>query len=52
MSSKLINAFMAGVKSRNPNEPEFHQAVEEWAEVIVPFVAKNKKYFKKNKIKK
>ena len=44
MSSKLINAFMAGVKSRNPNEPEFHQAVEEWAEVIVPFVAKNKKY--------
>ncbi|MFK7809070.1 MAG: Glu/Leu/Phe/Val dehydrogenase dimerization domain-containing protein, partial [Saprospiraceae bacterium] len=32
------------VKERNPNEPEFHQAVEEFAEVIIPFIEKNKAY--------
>lgn len=35
---------MAGVIARNPNEVEFHQAVEEFAEVVVPFVEQNKKY--------
>nr|WP_272932509.1 NADP-specific glutamate dehydrogenase [Sulfidibacter corallicola] len=30
--------FMTWVKQRNPNEPEFVQAVEEVAEVIVPFL--------------
>ena len=36
--------FMAAVKGRNPNEPEFHQAVSEVVETLIPFVNKHKKY--------
>ncbi|MBI1266479.1 MAG: NADP-specific glutamate dehydrogenase [Cryomorphaceae bacterium] len=39
-----IEAFMAGVKERNPNEPEFLQAVQEVAEAIIPFLENNTKY--------
>jgi glutamate dehydrogenase (NADP+) len=39
-----IEAFMAGVKERNPNEPEFLQAVQEVAEAIIPFLDNNPKY--------
>lgn len=28
----------------NPNQPEFHQAVHEWAEVVLPFIDANPKY--------
>ena len=30
--------FLAGVVERNPNEPEFHQAVQELAESVMPLV--------------
>ncbi|MGB0178494.1 MAG: NADP-specific glutamate dehydrogenase [Flavobacteriales bacterium] len=39
-----IQAFMDRVAERNPNEPEFLQAVEEVAEAIVPFMEDNPKY--------
>ncbi len=39
-----VSQFMARLKQRNPNEPEFHQAVHEFAESILPFVAENPKY--------
>ena len=39
-----INKFMDGVKARNPHEKEFHQAVHEVAEVIIPFLEENPKY--------
>ena len=39
-----IQAFMDRVAKRNPNEPEFLQAVEEVAEAIVPFMEDNPKY--------
>jgi glutamate dehydrogenase (NADP+) len=39
-----IDAFMELVRTKNPNEPEFHQAVEEVAETVVPFVEENPKY--------
>lgn len=39
-----LDAFMEGIRQRNPNEPEFHQAVEEWASCVVPFVNENPKY--------
>lgn len=32
------------VTKRNPNEPEFIQAVHEVAETVLPFIEKNKKY--------
>jgi glutamate dehydrogenase (NADP+) len=39
-----IQAFMDRVAKRNPNEPEFLQAVEEVAEAIVPFMEDHPKY--------
>ncbi len=45
----LLEAFMNKVKAKNPNEPEFLQAVEEVAETVIPFIEKNPKY-KKAKI--
>ncbi len=39
-----LTAFMDQIRKNNPNESEFHQAVQEWAETIVPFVEKEKKY--------
>jgi glutamate dehydrogenase (NADP+) len=41
-----IEAFMETVRKRNPNEPEFIQAVEEVAETVIPFIEENPKYKK------
>ncbi|WP_121337318.1 NADP-specific glutamate dehydrogenase [Flavobacterium sp. 123] len=43
-----INDFMAQVEAKNPNEPEFIQAVREFAETVIPFIATKKKYDGKN----
>ena len=43
-----INQFMALVEAKNPNEPEFIQAVREFAETVIPFIATKKKYDGKN----
>ena len=39
-----IDAFMEYAKTRNPNEPEFLQAVKEVAQAVIPFIAENPKY--------
>ncbi|MFT4663257.1 MAG: glutamate dehydrogenase (NADP+) [Polaribacter sp.] len=39
-----LDTFMERVKQINPNESEFHQAVQEFAEVIIPFVEEHPKY--------
>jgi len=39
-SSPELEEFMNGLIRRNPGEPEFHQAVHEVAQHIIPFVAK------------
>ena len=44
-----VAEFMAKIKTRDPNEPEFHQAVHEVASSLMPFIEKNPKY-KKAKI--
>ncbi|HIF08581.1 MAG TPA: NADP-specific glutamate dehydrogenase [Sneathiellales bacterium] len=36
--------FMAGLKRRNPKETEFHQAVGEVAETLIPYLNSNPKY--------
>lgn len=36
--------FMRGLKKRNPGEPEFHQAVQEVVETLMPFVLQNPLY--------
>jgi glutamate dehydrogenase (NADP+) len=39
-----IDAFMADIKSKNPNETEFLQAVHEVAEAVIPYIEENPKY--------
>lgn len=39
-----IKHFMAGLIRRNPGEPEFHQAVQEIAEYLIPFIEDHSKY--------
>lgn len=40
----LLEKFIQKIKENNPNEPEFHQAVEEIAESILPFIEENERY--------
>jgi glutamate dehydrogenase/leucine dehydrogenase len=42
--SKQIETFMAEVIRKNPGEVEFHQAVREVVESVMPFIEKNPKY--------
>jgi glutamate dehydrogenase (NADP+) len=43
--TEYLNKFMAYLVERNPHELEFHQAVKEVAESVVPFMFDHKKYF-------
>ncbi|MBW2092995.1 MAG: NADP-specific glutamate dehydrogenase [Deltaproteobacteria bacterium] len=42
--SKTIEEFMKKIVEKNPGESEFHQAVQEVAESIMPFIEENPKY--------
>ena len=51
MSAKYkaqIDEFMKKVTAKNPNEPEFLQAVHEVAEAIIPYIADKPKYNEAN----
>lgn len=39
-----VERFMAGLKKRNPNESEFHQAVGEVGAYVIPYIIDNPKY--------
>jgi glutamate dehydrogenase (NADP+) len=39
-----VEAFMAKVIAKNPAEKEFHQAVEEVVESLIPYIEENPKY--------
>jgi len=39
-----VDGFMSGLKQRNPDENEFHQAVHEVAQSVVPYILDNRKY--------
>lgn len=39
-----VKQFMAMIKAKNPGEGEFHQAVQEVAESLIPFIEENPKY--------
>ncbi len=39
-----LEHFMGGLIKRNPGEPEFHQAVYEVAQSVIPFILENPKY--------
>lgn len=40
------NAFMAGLVRRNPGQPEFHQAVREVTESLMPYLLEHPRYRK------
>lgn len=42
--TESIRSFVEAVAKKNPNEPEFMQAVKEVAETVIPFIEENKKY--------
>jgi len=44
MDHPRVQAFMAEALRRNPNEPEFLQAIEEVAETVIPFIETNTHY--------
>ena len=37
-AKEYVENFMAQIIARNPNEPEFHQAVREVAESLAPYI--------------
>lgn len=39
-----LAGFMEGVQERNPGEPEFHQAVHDVAESLIPFLHDQERY--------
>ncbi len=50
-STWTVSDFMDDVKSSNPNETEFHQAVHEFAEEVIPFINEHPKYQKHGLLK-
>ena len=47
-----IQDFIAKIEAKNPNEPEFLQAVKEVAVTVIPFIASKKEYSGMNGIRK
>ena len=41
---KELTAFMAGLIERNPGEMEFHQAVQEVSESVIPYLLEQDEY--------
>ena len=44
LQAPTVEQFMLGVSKRNPHEPEFLQAVEEFTATVLPFVADKSEY--------
>src|SRR5262249_6811831 len=47
-AARDVAGFMEGVRRRSPNEPEFHQAVQEFAETVMPFALDHAAYVRAN----
>ena len=48
LHEKRVEQFMLGLKERNPHETEFHQAVEEVVDSVLPWYMQNEDYRKAN----
>src|SRR5690554_3591932 len=46
LMSQTLNAFLSHIKQRDPDQPEFHQAVEEVLRTLWPFLEDNPRYMK------
>jgi len=40
----ILETFLEGLVKRSPGEPEFHQAVEEFAKCVIPYINEHPKY--------
>ena len=49
LGKDFVEKFMANLKAKNPAEPEFHQAVQEVVETLMPVLEKHPRYME-NKI--
>ena len=47
-TDERLKQFMSGVESRNTGEPEFIQAVQEFAEAVIPFMETHPQYQEQN----
>ena len=45
-AKRELKAFMSGLRKRNPGETEFHQAVREVAESLMPYMLEHPQYIK------
>ncbi len=45
-AQRELDQFMAGLVRRNPDEIEFHQAVHEVAETLIPYILAHPEYKK------
>jgi glutamate dehydrogenase (NADP+) len=45
-TDRALNDFMNGLERRNPGQPEFHQAVQEVASDVLPYIAEHPRYRK------
>lgn len=43
-TQERVNAFLRYIEERSPGEPEFHQAVHEVAETLIPFIEEHPDY--------
>lgn len=43
-TDKLVQQFLHEITAKNPNQPEFHQAVQEVAESVLPYTEEHPKY--------
>ncbi len=43
-TQRELERFIAGLRRRNPGEPEFHQAVHEVAQTLIPFLRDHPEY--------
>jgi glutamate dehydrogenase (NADP+) len=46
MQHDRLDQFMKGLRRRNPGETEFHQAVEEFAQTVMPYLGEHPIYHK------
>ena len=45
-NQESVEAFMETIRERHPNQPEYHQAVQEFAEIVLPYIDSKAAYQK------
>jgi len=43
-NQKTVDSFMEKIRERHPDQPEFHQAVHEFVEIVLPYIESKTEY--------